>query len=223
MATTYTTVLSWDDSGTRFYETGVEHCVLYPTGGTPVAWNGVISIEENPSGGEAEAYYLDGVKYFDQVGNEDYSAVISALSAPASFASCDGSVALAPGLFGTGQPRNTFGISYRTKLGNEISPELGYKLHIVYNATALPAGRSNKSLSGSAEPNTIQWTINAAAGLQDVTFLSMNFKPTAHVIIDSTKANPAALAQVEYLLYGIVGSAQPVLLNIKDVIDIMTN
>jgi hypothetical protein len=215
------TVLSWDDSGLRYYETGVERCVLYPTGGTAAAWNGVISIEEDPSGGEADAYYLDGVKYFDEVGNEDFSASLTALYYPDAFAACAGSSSPAPGLFTTGQPRNTFGLSYRTKLGNDLNANLGYKLHLVYNATALPAGRSNKTDSGSVEMNPFQWTINAAPGIQDPTTPSMNFKPTAHLIIDSTKANAITLARVEAQLYGVPGSVAPNMPIVRDVINYM--
>lgn len=211
------TKIVWNQVGERFYETGVDRGVLYPRLGPGVPWNGLISVSENPSGGEVESFYFDGVKYLDIVMSENFQATVEAYSAPREFASCDGSKALSPGLYATQQPRSTFGMSYRTLIGNDLDgSDHGYKLHIVYNATAAPSGRDNKTLSGSPDPSIRQWTIDT------VPIASNTFKPTAHFVIDSTQIDPYTLLDLESFLYGRDGQ-DPKLLSQSEVIGILAN
>lgn len=189
--------LVWNQVGERYYETGVDRGVLYPNTGPGVPWNGLISVGENSSGGDVESFFIDGVKYLDIVGSETFQATIDAYSAPAEFAACEGNKTLSPGLFVTNQPRKTFGFSYRTLIGNDLlGTSFGYKLHIVYNATVSPRSQSSSTLDNSPNASSKQWTVNA------VPPLSSTYKPTAHLVIDSTKANASKLATLEAYLYG---------------------
>lgn len=194
--------LMWNQVGTRFYETGVDRGVLYPNYLPGVAWNGLLSVDEDSSGGELESFYFDGIKYVDIVSNEDFKATIEAFSSPSEFAACEGQKTLSPGLFATQQPRSTFGFSYRTLIGNDLQgTDLGYKLHLVYNATAEPSSRKNQTLSGNVSPGTRQWTVYT------VPPPTTTYKPTGHLVIDSTLANPTKLANLENILYGTSDSA----------------
>lgn len=189
--------IEWNKAGERFFEAGVDQCVLYPRLGQGVPWNGVVAVSENASGGDLESLYFDGIKYLDVIAAEDFQATLEAYSAPAEFDASDGVKALSPGLFATQQPRKTFGISYRTLLGNDlVGQDYGYKLHIVYNCTASPAPRTNKTLAGSVEPGTRSW------GLNTVPPPASTFRPTAHLVIDSTKVDPYLMENLETLLYG---------------------
>lgn len=191
------TRLTWNDAGERFFEAGLHRGVLYPKLGPGVAWNGLIGVDETPSGGEVESYYFDGVKYLDFVASEDYSATIDAFSAPAEFAACDGTKQLSPGLYVTQQPRQSFGLSYRTLIGNDLEgTDHAYKIHLVYNATAAPAGRSHKTLTNAVDPATRQWTIHT------VPPKATTYKPTAHLIVDSRDLTSGKLEALENLLYG---------------------
>lgn len=192
------TVLTWDAIGARLYETGVDRGVLYPSSGSGVVWNGLISVEETPSGGEVESFYYDGDKYMDVISSEDFQAAITAYSSPVEFLTADGLATLAPGLFATGQPRTTFGVCYRTKIGNDVSADLGYKLHLIYNVTASPTQKQNRSNDTQQNPLELQWTINA------VPPIASTYKSTAHFVINSIYANATKLANLEALLYGTV-------------------
>lgn len=196
--------ITWDGPGTRFYETGVDRGVFYPASGAAgVSWSGLIGVTENVSGGEATPLYYDGVKYLDVVGSEDFQATIEAYSSPAEFADCDGIKSLATGLFVTGQPRNWFGMSYRTLVGNDLDADAGYKIHLVYNAMALPSARANKTKSDKTDPMTKSWTINTVPPF----VTDAGYKPTAHVILDSRKVNTLLLAYLEGILYGTTTSS----------------
>lgn len=189
--------LNWDLPGERFYEAGVDRGVFYPNVGSGVAWNGLISVDESVSGGEQQPIHFDGKKVFDLIQNEDFQADIEAYSAPAAFRASDGIVSIAPGLFVTQQPRITFGFSYRTKIGNDIKyDDYGYKIHLVYNATASPTTRSNKTQSSGTDITPLKWTINA------VPPPSSTFKPASHLVIDSSLITSAKLTSLENLLYG---------------------
>lgn len=197
------TRLVWNQAGEKFYETGVDRGVLYPSTRPGVAWAGLISVDEGVSGGGVEAYHFDGIKYLDVVSSEDFEATIDAFSAPPEFYECDGSWSLAPGLFATHQRRSTFGLAYRTRIGNDIDgTEHGYKLHLVYNATAAPASRSNKSINDSPDPESRQWTMHT------VPSPASTYKPTAHIIINSKLVASSKLTSLENLLYGTT-SANP--------------
>lgn len=194
--------VEWNKAGQRFFEVGVDRGVLYPRLGPGVAWNGLVAVNENVSGGEVESLYYDGVKYADLAAAEDFEATIEALSAPAAFAASDGVKYISPGLSVSQQPRKPFGLCYRTLLGNDlVGQDYGYKLHLVYNCTAAPAGRSNKTLTANIDPDTRSWTIST------VPPPASTFRPTAHIVVDSTLVDPYLMLALETELYG--RDAQP--------------
>ena len=192
----------WDKTGERFYETGVDHAVLYPidaeglyNGG--VAWNGITAINESPSGAEPNNLYADNIKYLVLVGAEDFGLTIEAYTYPDEWEECDGSAEIAPGVIAGQQNRKVFGLSYRTKLGNDVDgQDHGYKLHLVYGGLASPSERGYQTVNDSPEPINPSWEVTTTP--VDVP----GFKPTARLIITSTKADPAKLAALETILYG---------------------
>lgn len=194
--------LQWDKTGEHFYETGVDHGVLYPmndggqTYATGVAWNGLTAVTESPEGAEVSAIYADNIKYLNLMSAEDFKATIEAYTYPEEFEQCDGSASLAEGVKIGQQARKAFGFCYRTKVGNDLNPELGYKIHIIYGATAAPTERAYETVNDSPEAITFSWEVSTIP--VEVT----GFKPTAHVEIDSTKVEPAKLAKIEAKLYG---------------------
>lgn len=189
--------IEWNKPGERFYEVGVDLGVLYPKAGPGVPWNGLVGVNENQTGGDVEPLYFNGVKYRDLVSFEDFQASLEAFSAPSEFAACDGTRQLAPGFFAGQQPRQTFGLSYRTLKGNDlIGTEYGYKIHLVYNCTANPSARNNRTITGGVDIPTRSWTIDT------VPPPASTFKPTAHLMLDSTLVDPAKLDQIEGMLYG---------------------
>ena len=196
--------LIWDEIGERFYETGTSKGVLYPvkdkeqggfTGG--VVWNGLASVTESPSGAESNPVYADNIKYLDLTSAEDLGAGIEAFYYPDEFAECDGSAEIAPGIMITQQTRKQFGLSYQTVLGNdEENNEHGYKLHLLYNAKASPTEKAYGTINESPEPITFSW---------ELTTTPVNVpghKPTALVVIDSTKVPAEFLTALEEILYG---------------------
>ena len=190
-------VLVWGNIGERYYETGVDRGVLFPKTGDGVPWNGLISVSEAPSGGEPRPYYLDGFKYLNLATAEEFEATIDAYSAPDEFDNCDGTASIHNGLFITQQKRESFGLSYRTRIGNDVDgTDHGYKIHLVYNALASPSSRSNSTLNDSTSPITFSWAITTAP--PTIT----GFKPSAHFVIDSRKTDPLVLESVEAILYG---------------------
>ena len=192
----------WDKTGERFYETGVDHAVLYPidaeglyNGG--VAWNGITAINESPSGAEPNNLYADNIKYLVLVGAEDFGLTIEAYTYPDEWEQCDGSAEIAPGVLAGQQNRKIFGLSYRTKLGNDVDgQDHGYKLHLVYGGLASPSERGYQTVNDSPEPINPSWEVTTTP--VDVP----GFKPTARLIITSTKADPAKLKALEDILYG---------------------
>lgn len=195
--------ITWDDTGKRIYETGVDHGVLYPYGtseapyGTGVAWNGLTNVSESPSGAEPSPIYADNIKYVNLMSNEEFGATIEAYTYPDEFAECDGSKELAPGVYAGQQARKTFGLSYRTKIGNDVDGEdHGYKLHLIYGALAAPSERSYATINDSPEAITFSWEISTTP--VEVT----GGKPTACITIDSTKVDKTKLDALEKILYG---------------------
>lgn len=193
--------LVWDQTGDRLYETGVDRGVLYvqdagiyPVG---VAWNGLTAVTESPSGAEATPLYADNIKYLNLMSTEEFGATIEAYTYPDEFAECDGSAALTAGVYIGQQARKTFGLSYRTLLGNDVeSNDHGYKLHLIYGALAAPSEKGYATVNDSPEAITFSWELTTTP--VNVT----GFKPTANVTIDSTKVNPEKLAALEAILYG---------------------
>ena len=194
--------LVWDQTGERYYETGVKQGVLYPqaAGGTypkGVAWNGLTAVTESPSGAEATALYADDIKYLNLISAEEFGATIEAYTYPDEFAQCDGSAALATGVSIGQQSRKAFGLCYRTTLGNDVDGnDFGYKLHIIYNALAAPSEKAYATINDSPEAITFSWEITTTP--VNVT----GFKPTASITIDSTKVDESKLASLEEILYG---------------------
>ena len=192
----------WDQSGQRLYETGVKMGVLYvqdASGTYPkgVAWNGLTAVNETPSGAEATPLYADDIKYLNLRSAEDFGATIEAYMYPEEFEQCDGSAELAPGVKIGQQARNAFGLCYRTVLGNDIAGnDYGYKLHIIYGATAAPSEKSYATINDSPEAITFSWEVNCTPVEVE------GFKPTASLVIDSTKVDAGKLAALEAKLYG---------------------
>ena len=194
--------LVWDKTGERLYETGVKQGVLYPqaAGGTypkGVAWNGLTNITESPSGAEATALYADDIKYLNLVSAEEFGGTIEAYTYPDEFAECDGSAALTEGVFIGQQDRKTFGLCYRTTLGNDIdSNGHGYKLHLIYGALAAPSEKAYATINDSPEAITFSWEFKTTP--VNVT----GHKPTASLTLDSTKVSETKMAALEKVLYG---------------------
>lgn len=194
--------LVWDQTGERFYETGVKQGVLYPqgTGGTypkGVAWNGLTAVTESPSGAEASPIYADDIKYLNLVSAEEFGATVEAYTYPDEFAQCDGSAEIAVGVMVGQQARKTFGLSYKTTLGNDTDGnDYGYKLHIIYGALAAPSEKGYATINDSPEAITFSWEVSTTP------VLVTGFKPTASITIDSTKADKTKLAALEAILYG---------------------
>lgn len=194
--------LKWDETGKRLYETGTKMGVLYPQnedGSYPkgVAWNGLMSVTESPSGAEASALYADDAKYLELYSNEEFGFTIGAYTYPDEFAECDGSAELAPGVGIGQQPRKAFGLSYRTIIGNDTKgSDYGYKLHLVYGAKASPSERSYASVNDSPEALELSWECTTTP--VPVT----GHKPSAHIEIDSTKIDGKKLIKIEEMLYG---------------------
>lgn len=193
--------LIWDKTGERFYETGVKMGVLYVQEGglypKGVAWNGLTAITESPSGAEATALYADDIKYLNLMSAEEFGATIEAYTYPDEFMACDGSAAIAEGIYIGQQTRKTFGMCYRTTLGNDTdNNDYGYKLHLFYGALAAPSEKGYASINDSPEAITFSWEVTTTpVEVKD-------YKPTASITIDSTKVDKEKLAALEAILYG---------------------
>ena len=179
--------IEWDKSEEKIYETGVDRGVLYPKSNNAypkgVAWNGLTNVNENPTGAEPTALYADNIKYLELMSSEQFGATVEAYTYPDEFGECNGEKALSEGVSVAQQSRKPFGMSYRTKIGNEDDPDLGYKINLIYNAKP-------------------------------------DMKPTAHIIIDSTKVDPDKLAALESILYGTAGGDDPRLPLPSELVDI---
>lgn len=194
--------LVWDETGKKLFETGVSNVALYPqdtTGvyGTGVAWNGVTTISESPSGAEATTLWANNGKYLNLYSVEEYASSIEAYTYPDEFAECDGSAEIAKGVSIGQQTRKSFGLAYKTLIGSDTDGnDHGYKLHLVYGCKAAPSERSHATVNDSPEALSFSWEISTTP--VSVT----GHKPTASVEIDSTKVDPAKLAAFEKILFG---------------------
>lgn len=199
--------LAWDETGKRLYETGVSKGVLYPIQAgnvytLGVAWNGLTAVSESPSGAEPNDLYADNIKYLSLRSAEDFGATIEAYTYPDEWMQCDGSAEIANGVVVGQQARKLFGLCYRTELGNDTDGvDHGYKLHLIYAATASPSERAYQTINDSPEAITFSWEVTTAP-----IEVGKGFKPTACITIDSTKADPDKLAALEAILYGTDGS-----------------
>ena len=192
--------LKWDQTGERLYETGVSKGVLYPYANNAyakgVAWNGLINVSESPEGAEATPLYADNIKYLNLMSAEEFKATIEAYTYPDEFAACNGEASLEEGVSIGQQKRSQFGLSYQTKIGNDVDSELGYKIHLIYGALAAPSEKAYATVNDSPEAITFSWEISTTP--VEVT----GFKPTASLVIDSTKVEANKLAALEKVLYG---------------------
>lgn len=194
--------LVWDQSGERLFETGVSNGVLYvrnsegeyPLG---VPWNGLTAVTESPSGAEATPLYADNIKYLSLMSNEEFGATIEAYTYPEEFAECDGSAELGTGVMIGQQTRKYFGLAYKTVIGNDTDGNAyGYKLHLIYGAQAAPSEKAYATINDSPEAITFSWELTTSP--IEVT----GFKPTASLVIDSTKIDATTLSSIEDLLFG---------------------
>lgn len=192
--------IKWDQTGERYYETGVSKGVLYPYANNAyangVAWNGLINVSESPEGAEATPLYADNIKYLNLMSAEEFKATIEAYTYPDEFAACNGEASLEQGVSIGQQKRSQFGLSYQTKIGNDVDSELGYKIHLVYGALAAPSEKAYATVNDSPEAITFSWEISTTP------VEVPGFKPTASLVIDSTKVDPTKLAEFEKKLYG---------------------
>lgn len=202
-------VLEWDKVGERFYETGVDRGVLYlpdETGAydTGVAWNGLVSVTDSPSGAEPTKQYADNIPYLTLVSAEEFGGTIEAFTYPVEFEACDGTAAPTTGVTIGQQTRSTFGFSYRSLIGNDLQgTDLGYKIHCVYGALAAPTEKAYSTVNDSPEAATFSWEYTTTP------IAVTGFKPTSTLVIDSREIEEAKLEALEDLLYGTTeGSAQ---------------
>lgn len=199
------TALIWDEAGEHIYETGVDHGVLYLpdevgsfVDGVP--WNGLTTVTEKPTGAEPNAQYADNIKYLNLFSVEEFGATLEAFTYPDEFAQFDGLVESSPGVAIGQQGRKTFGLSYRSKIGNDVdSDDHGYKLHLVYGCKASPSEKAYTTINDSPSPIAFSWDLTTTpVGVTDL-------KPTSLITIDSTQVDSDALAALELLLYGDIG------------------
>lgn len=199
--------ITWDEVGKRFYETGVDRGVLYPIKDTiadptdpyeaGVAWNGLTSVSQSASGGEPSPLWADNIKYLNLVSAEEANLTIEAYTYPEEFEACDGSRELMEGVTIVQQPRKQFGFCYRTRIGNDQkADDYGYKLHLVYGCFASPSDRSYATVNDSPEAISFSWSVSTTP--VEVT----GYKPTAILIVDSTKTTQSKLTDLENILYG---------------------
>jgi hypothetical protein len=194
--------LTWDQVGERLYETGVDHGVLYIPDAAGVynkgyAWNGLTTVTESPSGAEASPQYADNIKYLNMISAEEFGGTIEAFTYPEEFGQCDGTALPAPGVALGQQGRKNFGLSYRTKIGNDVDgTDFGYKLHLIYGCQAAPSEKAYATINDSPEAISFSWDITTTP--VPVT----DYKPTAFIVIDSTVVDSADLSALEDLLYG---------------------
>lgn len=199
------TALQWDVAGERLYETGVDHGVLYIPNASGLyvagfAWNGLTTVTESPSGAEASALYADNIKYLNLISAEEFGATIEAYTYPEEFGQCDGTAAPSPGVLVGQQTRKLFGLSYRTRVGNDLDGnDYGYKLHLIYGCQAAPSEKAYATINDSPEAITFSWEVST------IPALVTNMKPTSVIIIDSTVVTLAAIGVLETILYGDTG------------------
>lgn len=196
------TALTWDAIGERLYETGVDHGVLYIPNvsgvyATGVAWNGLTTVTESPSGAEPSPQYADNIKYLNLISAEEFGGTIEAFTYPEEFGQCDGTALPAPGVALGQQGRKMFGLCYRTKVGNDVDGlDYGYKLHLLYGCQAAPSEKAYATINDSPEAISFSWEVTTTP--VPVT----DYKPTSLIVIDSTVVDPTDLKALEDLLYG---------------------
>lgn len=208
-------VLTWDASGSRYYESGVDHGVLYlekpAEGQTPAdpygnayVWNGLTGVTESPSGADVTDMWADNIKYASLRAAEKFGGTIEAYTYPDEFAECDGSIEIATGAKISQQPRKKFGMCYRTKKGNDLNQEAGFLLHLVYGCTCSPSEKAYATINDSPDAITFSWEFDTTP--VPVTIDNVTYTPTSIVVVDSTKADPEKLDDLMEILYGTASS-----------------
>lgn len=219
-------LIKWDKTGERLYESGVSKGVLYVMGengyGKGVGWNGLTAVNESPEGGELSAVYADNIKYLSLRSAEDFKATIECYMYPDEFAECNGEREVATGAVIGQQKRKTFAFCYQTKIGSDTDDEKGYKVHIIYGATCSPSERAHETVNDSPEAMTMSFELDT------VPVEVEGFKPTAHIVLDSTKVPEAKLKTILDSLYGVdadpehsITGSDPTLLLPDDIVDII--
>lgn len=207
----------WDVSGNRLYELGVDRGMLYVDDNVAVPWNGLASVTESPSGADPQPYYIDGQKYLLVSASEDFAATIEAFYSPEEFAACLGAVQLSPGLYVTGQSRKSFGFSYRTLIGNDVSgTSYGYKIHLVYGASPKSSAFSHATITASPSLKTYSWSLVTTPPIVQ------GYKPTSHFVIDTRFNDSSIVTAVENVIYGS-DSADPSLPTAQELIALITS
>lgn len=223
------TTLQWDQSGERYFETGVDHGVLYPWDasknsgaggyGTGVEWNGLTGVTNSPDGAEPTDLWADNIKYATLRSAETFGATIEAYTYPTEFAECDGSASPAAGVYVGQQTRKTFGFCYRTKVGDDTDTDASkYKIHIIYGASASPSERSYETINDSPDAITLSWEVTTTP----VSFKRYSYKPTSEITVESWNLSSAKLTALENKLYGN-GSTTPELPDPDDLLDLITD
>ena len=207
--------ISWDAVGSRLYETGIDRGVLYIDGQPGVPWNGLTSVSENSSGGTSRPFYLDGEKYANLGSREEFEATLTAYTYPDAFDSCNGTEKIRSGLYLTKQRKNSFGLSYRTRIGNDLSDSFAYKIHLIYNVLASPPTKTFKTMSTPSQIDDFSWTLTSLPPKQE------GYLRSSHVVIDSRDIDPSLLSAIEDVLYGnnSISSSLPTLEELMDLVD----
>jgi hypothetical protein len=204
------TALAWDEVGERRYDTGVDRGVLYLPDGGAVPWNGLTSLTEN-LGREVKSYYNDGVKYLDHEVIGDFSGTLQAYTYPDELEELIGILPFAPGVFVHDQRSKTFSFSYRTKVGNDVDQDLGYKIHLVYNVLASPSNHQHISLAETITPVLFEW---ALSGTPPVMY---GLRPSCHISLHTRSIDPTLLADIEEIIYGDVDTDP----SLPDLVDLL--
>lgn len=214
--------LTWDATGERMFEAGLSKGVLYKqetsgTYGTGVAWNGLTAVTESPEGAESNPIYADDIEYANIISKEKFKATIEAYMYPDEYKECDGSAELGEGtgVFIGQQNRKSFGLCYRTAIGNDVDgTDHGYIIHLIYGAKSAPSERAHATINESTEAMTLSWEVSATP----VTVTG--FKPTSHLEIYSTKCSAENLQKLESALYG-TANAEPTLLMPDEIVELI--
>lgn len=188
--------ITWGDVGSRRYENGVDRGVLYVSGQPGVPWNGLTSVSETSTGGDATPYYIDGIKYLNMAAREEFEATLTAFTYPDEFEECDGSHQPRTGLFVTRQKRLPFSLAYRTMISNDLGEDFAYKIHIVYNALASPSTRDHKTRTDTGSLDDFSWKITTCPPA------ITGYTRTSHFIVDSRFTDPSVMSAIEDKLYG---------------------
>ena len=204
-------VLQWDQTGSRKYENGVQKCVLYPMSSASyplgVAWNGITAINESPDGADTTDLWADNIKYGTMRAAETFGGTIEAYMYPDEWEECDGSATPISGVYVGQQTRKTFGLCYRTEVGTDANSAAGYKLHVVYGATASPSEKNHETINDNPDATTMSWDFDTVPAAFAASGSYSALKPAAHIVFDSMVLGSSVMAALESVLYGTATSS----------------